>query len=310
MRRKDIRIGDFVLIHRAGDVIPEVIKPLKDKRKKELSAFEQPKNCPVCKSELKQQGDYLVCQNSECSAIKESRLIHFASKKAMNIEFLGEKSIRKFCQWGWLNCFSDIYDLKDKPLKEKEGFGKKSHDLLIKSLENSKKTKLSRLLFALGIPLIGEQTAQRISEKIYEMYGEEDLDILKTLPLLQNITKEEMESITDIGPLVAQSFQSAFKNKNLIFDLQKLHAHDIHFIENQKTSGDLKGVCFVITGTLPEPREAIKQRIEKNGGRVISQISQKTDFLLEGDNPGSKKEKAYSLGVKIITWKDFLKMTM
>ena len=308
LRRKDIRVGDFVLIHRAGDVIPELIKPLKDKRKTNLKAFPLPKNCPVCQSELKNQGDYSVCQNRQCPAVKENKFIHFASKKAMDIEFLGKKSLRKFYKWGWLNYYSDLYDLKDKPLKDKEGFGEKSYDLLVKNLDKSKKTKLSRLLFAIGIPLIGEQTAQKISEKIHEMYKKDDLDIQKALPILQNLTKEELESITDVGPLAAQSFQLAFKSKDLIFDLQKLHQRGLHFVQKQKGREILKGVVFVITGTFPEPREQIKKRIEEKGGRALSQISRKTSFLLEGENPGSKRKKAQKLGVKIINWKDFLRI--
>ena len=193
MAEKDVRIGDFALVHRAGDVIPEVIKVLKEKRTKELELFKQPTHCPVCESELKQQGDYLVCQNTECPAIRENKLVHFASKRAMNIEFLGEKSLKKFYEWGWLNSYSDIYDLKDKPLIDKEGFGEKSRDLLIKSLDKSKKTELSRFLFALGISLIGEQTAQKISEKIYEIFEkkkeEQELDLKKALPLLQKYHK-------------------------------------------------------------------------------------------------------------------------
>ncbi len=308
LSRKDIRIGDWALIHRAGDVIPEVIKPLKDKRKKSQPAFKKPKKCPVCRHKLKRQGDYLVCQNAKCPAIQKGKLIHFSSKRAMNIEFLGEKSIEKFYQWGWLNCFSDIYDLKNRPLGEKEGFGEKSHNQLIESLEKSKKTKLSRLLFALGIPLIGERTAQRISEKIYELYGGGDLTVQKALPLLQGMTAEDMESIADVGPFVAQSFQSAFAHQDLISDLQKLYRQGVHFADRQKISGALKGMCFVITGALPESRDKVKQRIEQNGGQILAQVSQRANFLLEGESPGSKKEKAQKLGVKILKWPDFLKI--
>lgn len=310
--RKDVRIGDFVLVHRAGDVIPEVIRALKKQRTKELEAFKKPTHCPVCESELKEQGDYLVCQNMECPAIRENKLVHFASKRAMNIEFLGEKSLKKFYEWGWLNSYSDIYDLKDKPLIDKEGFGEKSRDLLIKSLDKSKKTELFRFLFALGIPLIGEQTAQKISEKIYEIFEKnkegQGLDLKKILPLLQNITKEELEEIEDVGPLAAQSFQQSFQNKDLILDLQKLHEKAVYFVRKQNTDENLKGLKFVITGTLPESREKIKKRIEEKGGIVFSQVSRKINFLLEGENPGTKRERAQELNVKILRWKDFLRI--
>ena len=308
LSRKDIRAGDFVLIQRAGGVIPELIKPLKNKRKKRLKAFVPPKHCPACHNPLKRQGDYLVCPSIKCPAVRENKFIHFASKSAMNIAFLGKKSLKKFYEWGWLNSYSDIYDLKDRSLKDKKGFGEKSYNLLVQSLEESKKTELSRLIFSLGIPLIGEQTAQKISEKIYELHGNRNLNIKKALPLLQNITQEELEAITDIGPLAAQSFQSALGNEDLIGDLQKLHERGLHFIPKPKTDLSLKEVTFVITGALPEPREKVKKQIEEKGGRVSSQISQKINFLLVGENPGSKKKKALELNIKILNWQDFLKI--
>ena len=456
LKRKDIRMGDFVLIHRAGDVIPEVIKVLKEKRQKKnfkslgfaflsfiavgvsllpifitnfkpptpppptktylslshsklnefkppaptkidlktlmgigltlslgfaffalknrLKEFKKPKKCPKCASGLKEHGDYLICANTNCPAVWENKLIHFASKKAINIEFLGEKSLQKFYQWGWLNSYSDIYKLKTKDLKNKEGFGEKSQQLLIKSLDKSKKTNLSRLLFALGIPLIGEQTAQKISEKIYqkaqdldnkttnkkrskiqeEPTHQKELDLehllsldkknqkeklnikslrddqksysaplnkpvkekpwnIKTaLSILQEIKKEELESVEDVGPLAAQSFYSAFQNEDLIVDLKELHKQGVYF--SKKTSvkeGTLSGLNFVITGTFPESRESIKKRIEDKGGKTLLQVSKKTNFLLKGDSPGSKLQKAQKLNhIEIIGWGEFLKKFM
>ena len=165
----------------------------------------------------------------------------------------------------------------------------------------------------MGIPLIGEQTSQKISERIYEMFEQKyegkKLDLEKVLPLLQNITKEELEEITDIGPLAAQSFKQAFQNKNLILDLRKLHEKGIYFFKKQQKPGDnLKGLKFVITGTLPETREEVKKRIEEKGGQVFSQLSRKIDFLIEGEIPGSKKKKAQELNVKTLSWEDFLRI--
>ena len=313
LARKDIRIGDYVVIHRAGDVIPEVIKALKEKRKKGLKVFRKPKNCPSCKNQLQDQGDYLVCINSTCPAINENKLIHFASKKAMNIEFLGEKSLKKFYKWSWLKNYSDFYGLKDKPIMEKENFGKKSYDLLINSLEKSKKTDLPRLIFALGIPLIGEQTAQKISEKIYKMFEEknsktEEFNLKQAIPLLQNITTKELEDIRDVGPLATKSFQSAFQNQELILDLKKLHKKGIHFSNKKKSDTTLKGLRFIITGIFPISREEIKKQIEEKSGQVLSQISRNTDFLLKGEKPGSKAEKALKLNLKILSWEEFLKI--
>ena len=165
LNKKDLRVGDFVLIHRAGDVIPEVIKALKEKRPKHSSPFKPPDLCPECQSQLIFRGDYLTCKNPNCPAVKKNQLIHFASRKAMNIEFLGEKSLQKFYHWGWLKSFSDFYELKNKPLKEKEGFGEKSYELLVKSLEKSKETKLSTLIFALGIPLLESKRLKKLVKK-------------------------------------------------------------------------------------------------------------------------------------------------
>ena len=313
LKRKDIRIGDFVLIHRAGDVIPEVIKVLKPKRKTVLKTpgwlkkYVPPSHCPVCQAVLKNQGDYLLCDNKNCPAVKESRLLHFASKPAMNIEFLGEKSIKKFYGWGWLNSYSDIYDLKHKDLKNKEGFGEKSYTLLVSSLEKSKKTQLPRWLFALGIPLIGEQTAQKISDKIYKIGGE-DLNIPAVLKILKNITAEELESIPDLGPLAVASFLSAFRDPVMIEDLKELYKRGVYFEKQSKKQGSLKNKSFVITGTLPLPRSQIKQQILNKGGQVMAQVSQNTDFLLEGASPGSKSQKAKKLNIPRLTWEDFLKL--
>ena len=307
LARKDIRRGDFVQVHRAGDVIPEVIQVLKQKRKIGLAGFKAPAFCPVCKGSVKEQGDYLLCENRQCPAVIENKLLHFASKRAMNIEFLGAKSLNKFYSWNWLRSYSDIYDLKNKDLKSKEGFGAKSYQLLVSSLETSKKTTLSKFLFALGIPLVGEQTAQKISEKIYEKSGNQPLNILSALSILKKISKEELESVPDIGPLAANSFKEAFENKELIKDLEGLYKRGVHFTPKGKNQELLKGLTFVITGSFPASRFELKAQIESLGAKVASQVSGKTSFLIEGKHPGSKKEKALKLSVPILNYEEFLR---
>ena len=308
LTKKDLRRGDFVLIHRAGDVIPEVIKTIKEKRAKNSKPFKLPDVCPECQSPLSFQGDELMCKNPHCPAVKKSRFIHFASKKAMNIEFLGEKSLKKFYQWGWLKNYSDFYELKNKPITDKEGFGEKSYSLLVESLEKSKKTKLSNLIFALGIPLIGEQSANKISEQIDKISKKqklENINIKTALPLLKNISLEELEGL---GPMAGRSFKTAFENKDLLLDLEKLHEKGVRFLKTKNHEGSLSGWTFAITGKLPLAREKIKEMIIKEGGRMTSQISRKTDFLLVGDKSGSKKRKAQTLGLKTLDWDGFLKM--
>ena len=305
--RKDIRKGDFVLVHRAGDVIPEISQVLKERRVAKTVGFKIPSSCPVCKSSLRDQGDYLLCGNRRCPAVVENKLLHFSSKKAMNIEFLGAKSLRKFYSWNWLKSYSDIYDLKDKDLRNKEGFGEKSYQLLVENLDKSKRTSLARLLFALGIPLVGEQTAQKISDKVYERFKAGNLDILSALSVLKAFTVEELSAIPDIGPLVASSFIKALKDEELIKDLEGLYQRGVHFCSDQKKQETLKGLTFVITGSFPLSRSEVKTRIENLGAKVSSQVSRKTSFLIEGDKPGSKKEKAMSLSVPILNYEEFLR---
>ncbi len=308
MSRKDIRPKDFVVIHRAGDVIPEVLKSLKEKRNKNSKPFKDPKNCPNCKEPLQQDGDYLRCKNILCSAIRERSLIHFASKGAMNIEFLGEKNIKKFHEWGWLTNFSSFYDLPNKDLTQQEGFGEKSFELLVKSLEKSKKTTLSKVIFALGIPHVGEQTAQKLAEKVLEKLSNKSCNLHAALSILQNLKEEELTEISDIGIVVAASLRDAFQNKKLIADLKNLHKKGIYFVEEKKTT-QLKGLQFVITGTFPLDRKDIKKSIEQKGGKVSSQVSKKTNHLLVGKNPGSKKQKAEKLNISQINWNEFKKLT-
>lgn len=307
IKRKDIRKGDFVLIHRAGDVIPEVIKTLKEKRKKNLPVFSAPQKCPSCKQPLIADGDYLRCISSQCPATWERALIHFASKACMNIEFLGEKNIKKFYKWGWLKNFSSFYDLPQKPLDKKEGFGTKSFNLLIKSLEMSKKTVLSRFLFALGIAHVGEQTAHTLSDKVKEILGSKKLSLKNILPILKSLTEEELIELPDIGETVAQSITKFFQNKKMIKDLEELHKKGLVFTD-QKQGGKLKGLVFVITGTLPLARPQIKKMIEEQGGKMSASVNKKVNYILVGTLPGSKKDQAEKLKIPVLSWKKFQTM--
>lgn len=315
--RKDIRKGDLVKVRRAGDVIPEVVKVLKNKRKHFIAPFEVPEKCPECKEPLKADGEYLRCSNISCPAVREKALIYFASKKCMNIEFLGEKSIQKFHKMGWLDSFSSFYQLPEKPLKEKEGFGEKSVELLNNSLKKSKQTTLPRLLSAIGIPGVGEETARRLGEVVKNKLKSSSSNwTLKTaLKVLISMKEEELTDIPDIGETVAQSIIKAFQNKKLIQDWEHLHTLGVNFQQETdselKTSPEnskLKDKSFVITGGLPLSREQVKNLIKEQGGKVLSAISRKTDYLICGENPGSKKEKALHLSVKILNWPEFQKL--
>jgi len=309
LERKNIQEGVAVLVHRAGDVIPEVIKVVDKpspaiKKLFESKKVKAPKRCPVCATPVKAQGDYLVCPNEDCPAVKLNKWIHFASKKGMNIDFLGEKSLEKFAQWAWLKSYSDIYDLKDKPIQDKEGFGEKSYQLLVKSLEKSKKVSLKKFLFALGIPLIGEETAGKISEKLYEK--ESPLDLRQVLSLIKNLSLEELEAIPDVGTLVAQSFKQAFEKPALLEDIEALAKRGISLTTPQLKTGRLKNRSFVITGTFPVSRSQLKAKIEQEGAKVLSQVSSKIDFVIVGEKAGSKKQKALDLNLTLLTYEDCL----
>ena len=312
LERKDVRVGDLVFVERAGDVIPEVVRVVKEKRKKGLKSFKAPKSCPSCKSKLSYHGDYLICGNTDCKDKKEAGLIHFCSKRAMNIEFLGEKSIKRFLKLKWLDSFSDIYLLKDKDIKNLEGFGEKSFDLLVRNIEKSKKVNLGRLLFAIGIPLIGEQTAEKISEEVFQNFLDNKgkvWDLKSALQEITNLKEEDLIDIEDVGPLVAQSFVLAFKDKRLKKTWLELHKLGLQFEKREKKkSNKLKGLQFVITGTFDIPRDQIKKQIESHGGKVSSQVSSKTSKLLVGEKPGSKKEKALKLKIPQISMQEFLRL--
>ena len=308
LSRKDVREGDFVQVQRAGDVIPEVVRTLKTKRKRSSRPFKPPNHCPSCKGPLQPDGDYLRCSNVLCPSIRERALIYFASKRCMNIEFLGEKSIQKFYKLGWLRAFSSFYELPNRPLEKEEGFGEKSRALLINSLNKSKKhATLSRLLSAVGIPGVGEQTARQLSSAITQRLKKKPRDIEEALSALQSMTEEELQDIPDIGEILALSVKTAFERGELIEDLKNLQKLGVCLSSERGTGGEMDGLKFVITGELTRPRSEIKAFIEDRGGHVLSAVSRKTDYLICGENPGSKKKKAEALSIKILNWKEFKK---
>ena len=302
--RKDLLQKDYVLIQRAGDVIPEVIGPVKKKRERKAKAFKAPTKCPECLSQLKKDGDILRCVSSSCPAIKERALIHFASKNGMDIAILGEKSVKRFYKLGWLNCFSDFYKLPEKNINELEGFGEKSAQLLSENLEESKKTSLARILFSIGIPHAGQQTVQKLSDRVSQKNSQKPLNLKQALAILKNFKEEELLEIEDIGSIVAQSILETFKRKSLLRDLENLHKLGLE-LKHEKKGLKWRGFSFVITGTLPLARDKVKELIESKGGKVSSSVGKKTTYLLCGENPGSKKEKALKLGTQILTWSEF-----
>lgn len=300
---KDLRIGDTILVHKAGDVIPEVVGPVLSERKTELPIYQMPETCPICGTKLiptESQID-LRCPNDNCPARNIESLIHYSDRKAMNIEGLGERIIEDFYNMHIINNIIDIYNLKDKKeeLIELEGFGDKSVNNLLYNIENSKKASLEKLLYAIGIKGIGEKNAKILAKKYY------------TLEKLMSATEEELQSIPDIGHILAHNIIIFFNdsdNQKLIEDLKAIGMNTTYLGTVTKENENFLGKRFVVTGTLEKyTRDEIQSLIEENGGLWSSSVTKNTAAVIVGSNPGSKYEKAKELNVPIWSEKDFEK---
>lgn len=302
IKRKDIREGDKVIIEKGGDVIPKVVKVIEAERDNSSKPVKPPDVCPECGSELffPENEVAIYCINPECPAQIKGSIIHFASRGAMDIEGLGESLINQFVDLGFLKSYSDIYLLHKhrEELIQIEGLGEKSVDKMLQSIEKSKSQPFSKLLFALGIRYVGEGAAKKIAAAIGE------------IETLISAERSEMENIPDIGPAASESITQFFKNPKNLKIVGDLKDAGLNFksVEKKETSEKLKELTFVLTGTLSKPRDEIKDLIEANGGKVTSSVSKNTSFVLAGDSPGSKVDKAEKLGVKIIGEEEFLRM--
>lgn len=294
IREKDLRIGDFVVIHKAGDVIPEVVEPVLERRKN-VSYFEMITECPICHTQLIKTPsgiDYL-CPNNHCPARKIEGLLHFVSRPAMNIDGLGDAIIEDFYNMNIITKIEDIYNLKNRreDLIELEGFGNKSVDNLLTSIETSKSNSLERLLFALGIPGIGAKTAKVLAKK-YD-----------NLENLMNASKEELTNIKDIGEILANNLIDYFaeeRTQELINNLKEIGINMEYKGEKVLNNQLISNKKFVITGTISfMTRDEIKALLERYDGTSIDSVSKKTDVVIVGDSPGSKYDKALKLGIEI-----------
>lgn len=294
----DIKIGDIVSIIKAGDVIPAVLGPKKERRTGEEKEFKMITKCPICNSFLikeKDQADYF-CPNEHCEARKIETLIHFVERDAMNIDGLGEKIIEDLYNLKYIKNISDIYELNKykKDIMELEGYGEKSVNNLLEAIENSKNNSLERLLFGLGIRQVGAKTAKILSKHYI------------TLENIINTTKEELSNIHDIGNIIADNIINYFKEERNLREINKLKELGLNmkYLNNSEIINNINitGKTFVITGTLSKGRDEIKQLIEKNGGNITTSVSKKTDVVIVGEEPGSKYTKALELGITI--WKE------
>jgi DNA ligase (NAD+) len=300
VERKDVRIGDTVIVRRAGDVIPEVVTVVKEKRRRGARPWRMPKHCPICGSSvLREEGQvaHRCMGGLYCAAQSEGALLHFASRRAMDIEGLGDKLVEQMVACGMVKTVADLYTLKKADVAALERMGEKSAQNLLEQIEKSKRVSLGRLLNALGIPQVGEATARLLAEHF------RDLDAL------MQASREELEALPNVGPNMAEDIRAFFRekhNREVIRRLRKAGVHPQAPARKRKT-GAVAGKTFVLTGTLESmSREEAKARLQELGAKVVGSVSKKTDYIVIGADPGSKATKAAQLGVTTLNEVQFL----
>ena len=301
---KNLKIGDNIFVHKAGDVIPEVVGPCLEDRTGNEREFVMPDKCPICGAGLvlTESGIDLKCPNDLCPARNIESLIHFCDRKAMNIEGLGERIIEDFYNMKFITSIIDIYNIKDRKeeLIELEGFGDKSVNKLLDNIEKSKQNSLEKLLFAIGISGIGEKNAKILAKKFMNIDN------------LMNASLEDLTNISDVGPILANSIYNFFRNEDnikLINDLKNIGMNMNYLGAQIKENEELLNNRIVVTGTLKKyTRDEIQNLIELNGGLWSTSVTKKTYAVIVGENPGSKYDKAKELNIPIWTEEDFDKV--
>ncbi len=297
---KDLKIGDRVLVQKAGDIIPEVVSVLKEKRTGAEREYRMPTHCPACGEELfREDGEAaLRCVSTNCPAQRIRSIIHFASRDAMDIEGLGDAVVEQLIDAGLIQTSADLFYLTKDQLVPLERFAEKSAQNLIDAIEKAKQNPLDRLLCALGIRLIGARSAKAIAAHF------------KNINNIMNATADEISEINDIGEKMAESLVHYFSEPETVTLIEKMKAAGVNMVAEEKEIGSsLNGKTFVLTGTLPTLKRSDAQKIiEDNGGKVSGSVSKKTDFVVAGEEAGSKLDKAQSLGVAVITEEELLNM--
>jgi DNA ligase (NAD+) len=302
VQRLDIRVGDCVLVEKGGDVIPKIVQVMHSMRPSDAVPFEMPVLCPVCGSQaFRPEGEVVArCENPQCPARLKGALLHYASRRAMNIEGLGEALVDQLVECGLVRSFADLYRLNLDQLAALERMGSKSARNLLEEIEASKNCDLSRMLFGLGIRFVGERTARILA------------DHYPSIAALIGAAEEEIQSIHEIGPRIAESVAFFFRqpaNRRLIDELEEMGVRCKSVTVRTALAPVLQGKQFVLTGTLGAmSRDKAREAIEALGGRVVSSVSKKTDFVVAGEEAGSKLDKARQLEVQILNEAEFLKM--
>jgi DNA ligase (NAD+) len=299
IKRKDIRLGDLVVVKKAGEIIPEVVSVLKSKRTGEEVPIEEVKKCPVCGSEVRRDGSFLYCSNPECPGVVFERTRFFFSKDGLDVEHLGGKTLKTLFSLGWVRWIPDVYRLDLDKLKDVEGFGDKSVENLRKSLEKSKEPPLEVFLRSLSIKHLGEHGAKLLAKEF------------RTLDGVAKASYEDLLKVKGIGEKTAESVYNFFRSeygKRLLRELKEL-GFKVKDYEGGERQSPLSGKRVVFTGRLTSmTREEAKRLVERAGGIVSSSVSRETDYLVVGENPGSKLAKAKRYGVELLREEEFLKL--
>ncbi len=291
VERLGLQVGDTVLVERSGDVIPKVIRVVAES--KERRPFQMPLECPVCGTTLvREEGEAIRrCVNANCPARLKESVLHFASRRAMNIDGLGDALVDQLVEKGLVKSVADLYQLTDEQLESLERMGKKSAANLLETIDKSRAVPLPRVVFALGIRFVGERTAQVVADRF------------ASIEALKAASIEELQEVDDVGPRVAEAITDFFREPKNLDLVDQLVQAGLQFSQQrpEKTSDHLAGLTFVLTGTLPNmSRDAAKQLIEQAGGKVVSSVSKKTGYVVAGEAAGSKLAKAEKLGVAVI----------
>ncbi len=302
LSRKDVRVGDTVVIEKGGDVIPKVVRVILEKRPEGAKPFRMPEKCPVCGDPVVREEDEVAtrCVNPACPAVVREALRHFCGRRAMNIEGLGEKLVDQLVTAGLLGDVASIYDLKASDLVELERWGEKSAANLIEEIDRSKSNDASRLLFALGIRHVGEKAAKTL------------IGHFGSIDALADASEEQLQAVDEVGPNTAAALRAWFAHPRHRDLIENLRRHGVRFdgqMRERAPEGALSGKTVVITGTLSGiSREEAAERLAAAGAKVAGSVSKKTDYVVVGESAGSKLEKAKALGVATVTWEEMLEI--
>lgn len=312
IEKKDIRIGDTVILHKAGDVIPEVVEVLHNLRPSNSHKFKFPQTCPMCETGLVRVDGEAAwrCPSQDCPGRKREAFIHFVSRGAMDLDTLGEKIVDQLIEYGFVHDFADFFTLTKEQLLELPFFKDKKAQNILDSIKEKRKVDLYRFIFGMGIRFVGEQAAKILAEFLHSKSEEENPNPETILEIMSKISCDEIEAIEGFGERISESIYEYFKNPTSIHLLQKFKKNGLRYNWPAKKQSDSKiaGQTFVITGTLSKPREEFKEIIENAGGKVGGSLSSQTDYLLCGEEAGSKLDKAKALGTKILDEKAFSRL--